>query len=670
MTKIKWSVVDLETDNFSKKPLPPPDPFDRRGKEFVNDVVMYGELNEDGLGIYYNENIVPGCGIPGNTGNPFVDRNFLRNSYLIGHNIKFDLHYIRRDTENCDPDQIEVWDTMLAEYLIEGQKPGKLDLDSVSVKYGGDLKNEEVKQMWDDGIHTADIPKDTLHEYLVGDLKATKNIAVKQMQSARDLGIVQFIKSQMDALLAVQEMEMNGMYIDWDMLDRLRKDTLFTIDHNEKMFKNSVLDKIQEVSSGTIDSDDLCSIANQINPSSNKLMAALLYGGAVTFKVPKYAGVYKTGKKKGEDKYIKKPIEVTFPRITKLRTTEKGNPSLSEHTIKDIMEEGPFPYMHILLFYNNIKEYQKIHNTFIEGLYKFRRGFVVHHNLNQTVTSTGRLSSSNPNFQNYPTKGVAAKIKKAFVSRFAGGSIMEIDYKQLEVVALAYLSGDEELQQSIIDGTDIHSVVGNKVYGAAFNEDKRRTVKVVVFATLYGGGPDTIAKQSGLSIGEVRSVQEGLFRSYPGIKKYHQKLVSRAYRYKMAWGRCDKTGHYEYEHVEVLPTGRRLTYRTNYGKFSPTKLVNYPVQAFATADIMPLVLGKIVKAIYKKGLNNQIKLVNQIHDSVILDVAPGYKETARELVSWHMRKAPEYLKELGVDDFNLPLLTETKVGPNWYDMVE
>jgi DNA polymerase I-like protein with 3'-5' exonuclease and polymerase domains len=284
-------------------------------------------------------------------------------------------------------------------------------------------------------------------------------------------------------------------------------------------------------------------------------------------------------------------------------------------------------------------------NTFVDSLEKYQdvRGFI-HPNFNQCITATGRLSSSRPNFQNMP-RGATFPAREAIVSRYDGGFILEGDYSQLEFRVAGYLSKDPVIYEEVKSGFDVHS------YTAEIMGVSRQDAKAHTFKPLYGGVLGTNREMAYYSA----------FRNkYQGVTEWHDKLQEEAVTTKQV----------------VLPSGREYAFPyakyTRYGTtVGATSIKNYPVQGFATADLLPLALIRLHKSM--KAMQKPVpksKIINTVHDSIIMDVHPDEKDWMINLLQRSMLCIPEECKEQFGIDFDMPIEIELKIGKDWLNLEE
>ena len=286
-------------------------------------------------------------------------------------------------------------------------------------------------------------------------------------------------------------------------------------------------------------------------------------------------------------------------------------------------------------------------SNFIDGIGRNIGGDnVLHTQFMQCVTATGRLSSRSPNFQNMP-RGGTFPVRKVVVSRWKdmGGHILDADYSQLEFRVAAELSRCPTAIEDIIEGVDVHSRT-SEIISDAGQKTNRQDAKSHTFKPLYGGTSGSAA--------EVTYYKEFLER-YHGVKEWHKKIVDIAAAYKSI--KLPSGREYKFPWVRVNAFG---------GVSGATKIKNYPVQGFATADIVPIAtvrLNNIMK--YNKV---ESVLINQVHDSLVVDCYPGEETRMIEIMAEAMLGVVDELKERFNYTMYVPLAIEIKKGENWLDM--
>jgi DNA polymerase-1 len=267
----------------------------------------------------------------------------------------------------------------------------------------------------------------------------------------------------------------------------------------------------------------------------------------------------------------------------------------------------------------------------------------LHVRLLQHRTSTGRLSGADPNMQNMP-RGGTFPVKKVFVSRFNGGKIMEADFAQLEFRAAAYLSQDGVAIEEVSTGFDVHAYTAEVITNAG-QPTSRQDAKAHTFAPLYG------ATGFGRTKAEA-AYYEHFNNKYQGVADWHSTLAKEA----LTTGKITTPSGREFSFPDVV---RKASGRVSHF----TQIKNYPVQSFATADIVPIALIHVDDLL--SGMQSCI--VNSVHDSIIIDIHPDEEEKVISIIN----QTNEVLSELitlrwGIK-FNVPLLLESKIGPNWLD---
>lgn len=299
----------------------------------------------------------------------------------------------------------------------------------------------------------------------------------------------------------------------------------------------------------------------------------------------------------------------------------------------------PKVFLETLLEYNAIDS--KLTNL-IPGIRKGMIGDMLHTTFNQAVAATGRLSSKNPNVQNFP-RGTTFPIKEIFVSRWAGGKILDSDYSGLEFVAAVELSHDAKGTEDILNKQDKHTYTAEYLR-ARGQRMSRTTAKIHTFKPLYGGSSGTKAEQA---------YYLHFYDLHPGIKVWHRELIEEVLTTKQI----------------TLPTGRHYSFpqviRTAKGCTFETQVKNYPVQGFATADIVPCA----VIAVHRALKDYKSLIINTVHDSIILDIHPSELDIVPELVYDTMIGVHKELKRRYDYTMTLPLRCELSMGANWFSGV-
>jgi DNA polymerase I-like protein with 3'-5' exonuclease and polymerase domains len=286
-------------------------------------------------------------------------------------------------------------------------------------------------------------------------------------------------------------------------------------------------------------------------------------------------------------------------------------------------------------------------SSFVNGIQTYLKpDGLLHVRLTQHITSTGRFSGRDPNMQNMP-RGGTFPVKKVFVSRWEGGKMMEADFAQLEFRVAGFLSQDETVIDEVTNGFDVHSYTA-KIITEAGQPTSRQNAKMHTFAPLYGA--------TGFGRTPAEAAYYNQFTDkYQGIKRWHKALATEALTHKRI----------------TTPSGRQFAFpdvrRKRDGTVTHfTAIKNYPVQSFATADIVPACLLAIEEALGPM----QSMLVNSVHDSVVIDIHPTEVEQVIQVIRDVNTNLNDIVSGTFGIDLNVPLLLEAKVGDNWLEQEE
>lgn len=289
----------------------------------------------------------------------------------------------------------------------------------------------------------------------------------------------------------------------------------------------------------------------------------------------------------------------------------------------------------------------KLKNTYADSLIKLIHPQTgrLHTQFNQTVTATGRLSSSEPNLQNIPIRTEEGrKIREAFVPT-AGNRLLAADYSQIELRVLAHLAGEQRLQEAFAQGEDIHARTAREVLDAGQEVDPqlRRRAKTINFGLVYGMGAQSLARDLGISRSEAKAYIDTYFERYPGIRDYMEQRKEEARQW---YGVVTLMGRF-CAIPEIDSKNHMLR------SYAERNAINYPVQGSA-ADIIKVAMVRIHNRLHQEGW--QSSMVLQVHDELLFDVPEGEIEGLTALVRREMQQAV---------DMAIPLEVEIGVGQNW-----
>lgn len=648
-----YLVFDLETSiysSFGRKA----NPFDDR-----NYIVSYGLKYQDGTKLLThidNEVKKPPQGwLDG------VD-------CIVGINLKFDLHFIWED-----PDLRKffkrggrIYDCQYAQYLVTAQQHKYASMDQMAEIYGGTQKEDKIKEYWKAGIQTIDIPKKELLDYLDDDLENTEAIFKGARKVAKDRGMVNTVRQHMEGLCATIEMEYNGLKIDWVAAKRNQKQLEDRLEVIGEDFDQYLPEMPEEL---------------EFNWSSGDHLSALLFGGAIKYTVKEhqkdekgnllYATKtekvpvkdakgqpvrFKSGQKKGEIKY--KNIKTADKERPKMRNTVKEfrmkgltKPDKKWALAKDGLYKTDAKVLDILANSRGIelckallewKKHEKDLGTYYQkgdkGMLKLvQEGDIIHHQLNNVQTETGRLSSSKPNMQNLP-RGNTSAVREMFVSRFGDGVMAEIDYSQLEVIVQAFLTRDENLIRDVNAGVDFHckrlSVKLGEDYEDVLRKCKvdhdpwydleRTKAKGFSFQRAYGAGKKAIAASTGMPEEEVQELIDAEEKLYPRVGMYNKWVDRTVKKNRKPTDLKSFKGYTRHFGWHPSPTGKRYGF-TEYDapdflvkngtptSFKPTEMKNYSVQG-AAGEMVLAVAGLLWRHfVSTDNYDGKALMVNSVH---------------------------------------------------------
>ena len=340
--------------------------------------------------------------------------------------------------------------------------------------------------------------------------------------------------------------------------------------------------------------------------------------------------------------------EILFDQMkitNKPKKTKTGQYATTEEILISLKSKSPI--VGKILEYRGLK---KLLNTYIDALPLLINPDTghIHTSFNQTVTTTGRLSSSNPNLQNIPVRDEQGKeVRKAFIPE-VGQEFFCADYSQIELRIMAHLSGDENLIEAFNAGQDIHAATAAKIYHKSLEEvssDERRKAKTANFGIIYGISAFGLAERMDVSRTEAKELIDGYFQTYPGVKEYMEKSIAMArdkgYTETIFKRRC------------YLPdiNSNNANVRGN----AERNAINSPIQGSA-ADIIKIAMIRVYQRMKEEKLRS--KMILQVHDELCFTVVPEEKERLQKIVVEEMQAACQ---------MRVPLIADTGWGSNWLE---
>ena len=606
---------------------------------------------------------------------------------LIMHNAQHDLMWLWECGFKYDG---PIYDTMLAEYiLLRGQK------DPLSLEACADRRNlnaqkdDTLKRYFKEGYNTNEIPLSELCFYLRCDLDTTRELfhSIEADYGEPDSASLHTVRDvTFRTCQTLTRMYMSGIRVDRTALDDVR----LQFEREKADIEDRLQHKVREIMGDT-----------PINLKSREQMSQVVFSRRMNnkkewvelfdyvnnpkefkqaveanstiikrtkaFTCPTCTGTGKTYKTKKDGTKFAKPNKcrdcdargyglkelnhmagLGFGAPSKKWvsadgfSTGKDNLDVLVGTAKTNNMDAAVEFLTDLKRLSAVSSYL---SSFVEGIDTFTKsdGFL-HVGLTQHITATGRFSGRNPNMQNMP-RGGTFPVKKVFVSRWDGGYICEADFAQLEFRTAAYLAQDEVAMEEINTGFDVHSYTA-QVISDAGQATSRQEAKAHTFAPLFG------------ATGYGRSKAEEAYyihftEKYQGVANWHKNLADEAVRFN----KITNVSGRQYAFPDVKRNSRG-------GVSHFTMIKNYPVQGFATGDVVPVVLIELEERL--KGL--QSCLVNTVHDSTVIDIHPEEKETVLSIIEDMNEGLTDLIEKAYNVKMNVPLLLESKIGPNWLDV--
>ena len=632
------------------------------------------------------------------------------------HNSKFDLSYLRQ-TQNLPTMPVFLWDTMVVEYLLARGMRLPLSLSKTAVRRNApSKKNDLVDTLFKkgDGLGFDEIPLDILIEYAEQDVLTTAHIYLEQrrlMEEQRNVGLQPLVYMCNEFAKTLQQIEGNGISIDLDRLEEVEKDYVkekeelliglnemsrFLMgdkpinlnsgsDISELIYSRKLVDKQYHKRIFNIGCDDKGKSLRPPKMSTKDFRYEIrsnfivikkqkaehcssCKGKGKIFRIKKNGEKYKRenicGECSGEGFIYTDTLETAGLKLSPDNPNDcsvhgfKSDRKTIEKLLSkiEIWEDSPKKDVaqRFLSSYIRLSSINTYLESFVKGIKYWTRSdsSLLHPNFNQCITRTGRLSSSNPNFQNQP-KGRLFPVRKCVVSRWAnrGGKILEADYSGLEFRIAGELSQDPQIKRDILEGRDVHKQTAsiiNQCKEGDVTKQMRQEAKKYTFAPLYGG-------QGAGEPPHIATYFQEYFKIYERLAVWHEELQTEAIKFGSV----------------TTPSGREFFFPdtvrlSNGGSSNATNIKNYPVQSFATADIVPLAVHRMNSAL---DTMNSLVIIT-VHDSIVIDVYPGELDKVIELLVFSMTDLPEEFHARFNYFISMPLDIEIQVGDNWMEMEE
>ena len=510
----------------------------------------------------------------------------------IGQNLKYDLEVLRNyDIHLAGP----MWDTMIAHYLIQPELHHNMDyMAEIYLNYQTIHIDELIGPKGKNQKSMRDLLPSQVYEYAAEDADITLRLKNKLEPELKKFECEKlFYDIEMPLMPVLAEMEMNGVCLDTESLQETSK---------------VLTERIIELEARIYE----------------------LSGGPFNIASPKQVG------------------EILFDKlkiVEKAKKTKTGQYVTSEEVLQQLRNKHEI--VTDILEHRGLK---KLIGTYIDALPKLinpRTGHI-HTSFNQTITATGRLSSSDPNLQNIPIRGEEGKeIRKAFIPE-PGCLFFSADYSQIELRVMAHLSQDENMVEVFREGKDLHAATAANIYKKPIEEvtrDERTKSKRANFGIIYGITVFGLAERLDIPRDEAKMLIDGYFATFPQVHDYMEKSKEIA-RQK--------------GYVTTLFGRRRYlpdinSHNATVRGFAERNAINAPIQGTA-ADIIKVAMIHIFERFKKEGIKS--KMILQVHDELNFSVYPEEKEKVEAIVLEEMQKA---------FPLSVPLVADSGFGQNWLE---
>ena len=510
----------------------------------------------------------------------------------IGQNIKYDLEVLANYGIDL---QGPLWDTMIAHYLIQPELRHNMDIMAESyLNYKTIHIDELIGPRGKNQKNMRDLSPAEVYEYAAEDADITLRLKNKLEPLLKEVGAEQlFYEIEMPLVRVLASMERTGVRIDTASLAETSR--VFT----QRM--HDIEERIYQLA------------GEEFNIASPRQVGDILFGKMHIIEKPK--------------------------------KTKTGQFVTSEEVLQTL--RGKHEIVEKILAHRALKKLLGTYVDTLPTLINPKTGHI-HTSFNQTITATGRLSSSDPNLQNIPVRGEDGKeIRKAFIPE-EGCLFFSADYSQIELRVMAHLSGDENMIEAFREGHDIHAATAAKIYGKDITEvgrDERNKAKRANFGIIYGITVFGLAERLEIERSEARQLIDGYFETFPKVREYMEasKQTAREQGYVETF----------FHRRRYLPdiNSRNATVRG----FAERNAINAPIQGSA-ADIIKVAMIRIYQRFRDEHLRS--KMILQVHDELNFSVVPEEKGRVEEIVLQEMEAAYQ---------LRVPLLADAGWGNNWLE---
>ena len=525
-----------------------------------------------------------------------VDRfkPFFANSEIlkIGQNLKYDISVLKNYGVEV---RGRLFDTMVAHYLLQPEQRHNLDILAEKYLTYSTIKTEELigkRGSAQTSMRTVELG--LLRDYACEDADVTfrlKPLLEAELRTANMLDL--FFNVETPLIPVLSDMEYTGVKIDTSVLNNYAVELRGSIAEIEQKIYNAA--------------------GKVFNISSPKQLSEVLFNHLQI-----------NGKNQDNTK--------------------------QQSTAEDVLEKlkDKHEIVPLILEFRSLK---KLLSTYVEALPQMvhHKTGRIHTSYNQTITVTGRLSSTNPNLQNIPVREeIGRLVRKVFVATNPEGCILAADYSQVELRLMAHLSQDAAMVAAFRANQDIHAATASRLFHEPIENvtrEQRRKAKSANFGIIYGISSFGLAQNTGIKVGEAKAIIDSYFASFPGVKQYMDQSIMRARDCGYTETLCHRR-----RYLPDLQSANSLVRSA-----AERNAINAPIQGTA-ADIIKIAMIAIYRKMNELGLKS--KMIMQVHDELVFDVAPGETEQLSAIVKQEME---------GAMSLSIPLTAEVGVGKNWLD---
>ena len=516
-------------------------------------------------------------------------KDFLENDKIkkVGHNIKYDTLIFSRNGINVTG---IYFDTMVAASILNpSARSYKLDMLSIEFLNYTMVPIEDLIGRGKDQITMDMVPIEKAAYYAAEDADIVlqlSQIFISKLKENKQMDF--FIDIEMPLITVLTKMELEGVFVDQESLNAM------SVKIGDRL--DILVKEIYEISD------------SEFNVNSTQQLAKILFDD--------------------------------------LKLTQIKKRSTAENVLKELIQEHELPTL--ILEYRKLN---KLKNTYVDALPTVINPDTnrIHSTFNQTIASTGRLSSTNPNFQNIPIRTKEGReIRKSFITQRDNWEILSADYSQIELRVMAHLSEDLELCNAFNANLDIHTRTASLIYNVSIDDvqpDMRRTAKVINFGIMYGAGPFRISQELGISRKASQEIIKEYFNQYSGVKDYISATLDKA--------RSDNF-------VETLLGRRRSVWDINSQNALKRQAaeriaINMPIQGSA-AELIKIAMIDVQKNIELEHMDS--KLILQIHDELLFEFPVDEKDVLIPLVKESMENAMK---------LKVPVIVDYGSGKDWFE---